>query len=148
MVDLINNPPHYTQSQIQPLFIYEDWKLDFCLGNALKYIARYQYKGTPTQDLQKACFYIERYLRNLQLYSTSYDNFCFFVDRQLRKFSTTIYTASQVIDSWNTLPVAFHYFIHTLYDISKGKLSKQDQKAHLTSALTQIKCFMRSVFDA
>lgn len=41
--------------------------LDFLncnVGLALKYVWRYQDKGTPLQDLQKARFYLRRHLRN------------------------------------------------------------------------------------
>ena len=34
----------------------------FLLGNAFKYLFRYQDKGSPVLDLQKARFYLERFL--------------------------------------------------------------------------------------
>lgn len=33
--------------------------LDFCQGNAIKYIMRYDKKGSPLQDLEKAKHYID-----------------------------------------------------------------------------------------
>lgn len=58
--DLINNPPHYTDSEIQPLDFIVSHKFSFLEGNVIKYVSRYKLKGTPTQDLQKAQFYLNR----------------------------------------------------------------------------------------
>lgn len=57
--DLINHPPHYNHGKIQPIDVIEDWKLGFHLGNALKYLARADHKGTA-QDLEKAAWYLNR----------------------------------------------------------------------------------------
>jgi ribosomal protein S2 len=38
----------------------EDWDLGFHAGSALKYIARYRYKGTPVLDLRKAAQFLTR----------------------------------------------------------------------------------------
>lgn len=58
--DLINHPPHYTHSSIEPIDVIESWGLGFHLGNALKYIARAGHKDDLVRDLQKARWYIER----------------------------------------------------------------------------------------
>ena len=55
-------PKHYTQNKIQPIEVIEDWKLDFRLANAIKYIGRHPFKGTPKQDLEKAIWYINRFI--------------------------------------------------------------------------------------
>jgi len=63
--DLINNPPHYDCEsvivKIEPIELCE--QCGFLMGNALKYIFRYQNKGKPLEDLQKARFYLERWLQ-------------------------------------------------------------------------------------
>lgn len=64
--DLINNPPHYTMHDIEPLDVIESWKLGFHLGNCVKYIARCEYKGTKLQDLKKARFYLDRYIKEME----------------------------------------------------------------------------------
>jgi hypothetical protein len=48
--------------------VIEAWDLDFCLGNAVKYIARQGRKGTDTagQDLRKAMWYIDRYIQRVE----------------------------------------------------------------------------------
>jgi hypothetical protein len=58
-VDLVNHPPHYTshKSGVECIAITEH--MNFCLGNALKYIWRADLKN-GTQDLEKAAWYIAR----------------------------------------------------------------------------------------
>ncbi len=61
------DPPHsehYKQLQPEPIEVIEAWGLDFHLGNAVKYIARSPYKGTPIQDLEKAVWYLQRKIEN------------------------------------------------------------------------------------
>ena len=43
----------------EPKDVIYDWGLDFNCGSAVKYIARYQRKGNPIQDLKKAIQYLE-----------------------------------------------------------------------------------------
>jgi hypothetical protein len=58
--DPVNHPPHYLthRSGIECIQITEH--LNFCLGNALKYIWRADEKGDAINDLSKAAWYIER----------------------------------------------------------------------------------------
>lgn len=60
MSDLINHPPHYTASAIEPIDVIEAWQLGFHLGNTVKYIARAEHKGSTLQDLEKAAWYLNR----------------------------------------------------------------------------------------
>lgn len=57
------NPSHYQGDSVM-LFI-EQFKLNFCLGNAVKYIARHEHKG-KLEDLKKARWYLEREIANLE----------------------------------------------------------------------------------
>jgi len=59
MNDEVNHPDHYTthQSGIECIQVAEH--MNFCLGNAIKYIWRADLKN-GTQDLQKAKWYLER----------------------------------------------------------------------------------------
>lgn len=59
-VDLVNHPPHYTShpSGIECIQIAEH--MNFCLGNALKYIWRAGLKGNELEDLEKAIWYLDR----------------------------------------------------------------------------------------
>lgn len=58
--DLINHPPHYSNhpSGVECITITE--YMNFCLGNAIKYIWRADLKGNDIQDLEKARWYIDR----------------------------------------------------------------------------------------
>lgn len=54
------HPKHYNTGRIEVIEAIEAWGLGFCLGNAVKYIARADHKGKPVEDLEKAKWYIER----------------------------------------------------------------------------------------
>ena len=63
---MVNHPPHYTQhpSGVECIQITEH--LNFCLGNAIKYIWRAGLKSEDAvEDLKKARFYIEREIKRL-----------------------------------------------------------------------------------
>lgn len=60
--DTINWPKHYNSGNIQPIDVIEDWGLDFRLANAVKYIARHKHKGSAKKDLEKAVWYLQRYI--------------------------------------------------------------------------------------
>ena len=65
--DNVNRPSHYTEGRrFETIEVIEDWDLDFCLGNAVKYISRAGRKDDVTQDLRKAIWYIERRISQLQ----------------------------------------------------------------------------------
>lgn len=59
----VNSPKHYNVGKIEVIEAIEEWKLNFNLGNAIKYIARCEHKENKKQDLEKAKWYIERELR-------------------------------------------------------------------------------------
>lgn len=65
-VDLINKPPHYTFSSIEVMDVIEDWKLNYHLGNVVKYLARAGKKGSFIMDLRKACWYLTRYVEKYE----------------------------------------------------------------------------------
>ena len=62
--DNINHPAHYTIGKIEVIDYLQD-KMPpelfegFCVGNALKYISRYRYKG-GLEDMKKAQWYLNR----------------------------------------------------------------------------------------
>lgn len=62
--DPVNHPSHYTDGKIEVIDFIEDKKLGFHLGNAVKYISRAGKKdlNKEIEDLQKAVWYIERYI--------------------------------------------------------------------------------------
>lgn len=54
----VDHPAHYTQGKHEVIELTE--RLDFCLGNAAKYILRAPYKGSELRDLKKARWYLTR----------------------------------------------------------------------------------------
>ena len=66
MSDNVNHPDHYNFGKIEVIEAITDWNLDFCLGNAVKYIARagHKDKDKKLEDLSKAIWYIQYYINN------------------------------------------------------------------------------------
>ncbi len=66
--DLVNRPHHYTShpSGVECITITEH--LNFCLGNAVKYIWRCGVKESadPIEDLKKAVWYLNREISRLE----------------------------------------------------------------------------------
>ena len=62
--DNINHPSHYTYGKIECIDFIMDKNLDFCRGNAIKYIIRAGRKeGSPWyEDIEKAIKYLEMYM--------------------------------------------------------------------------------------
>lgn len=60
MKDNVNHPTHYTGRNIGYECIDLTQYQTFCAGNAIKYLWRYQDKGTPLEDLEKARWYAYR----------------------------------------------------------------------------------------
>ena len=64
-VDEVNHPPHYNNGKVECIeaieasMSKEEYK-GYLKGNALKYLWRYNYKGKPQQDLQKAQWYLNK----------------------------------------------------------------------------------------
>ena len=59
-------PTHYNSTAITALQVIDDWKLNFYLGNVVKYIARNELKGNQLQDLKKASQYLDLYIKKLE----------------------------------------------------------------------------------
>ena len=65
----VAHPSHYNQGKIEVIEYIEDQHLDFCLGNAIKYISRagkkqdyegQDQKNKTIEDLNKAIWYLNR----------------------------------------------------------------------------------------
>jgi hypothetical protein len=64
--DNVNKPKHYNQGKLEVIEIIEDQKLDYHLGNVVKYVLRSRYKGKELEDLKKARWYLSRKIENLE----------------------------------------------------------------------------------
>lgn len=58
--DMVNHPPHYKVGGIETIDFIEAKKLNYNLGNVVKYITRADHKGSRKQDLAKALWYLKR----------------------------------------------------------------------------------------
>lgn len=63
--DVINHPSHYTRGKIEVIDFIEDQQLPYHLGNVIKYISRAGYKGDKLEDLKKARWYLDRYIKGV-----------------------------------------------------------------------------------
>jgi hypothetical protein len=65
--DPVSHPAHYTShpSKVEAIVICEH--MNFCLGNAIKYLLRAGLKTPdPCEDLRKSIWYIEREILRVQ----------------------------------------------------------------------------------
>ena len=62
MANKVDHPGYYQGGGIETIDIIEAFGLDFCLGNAVKYILRAGKKSPETfgEDLKKAVWYLNR----------------------------------------------------------------------------------------
>lgn len=61
--DVVNNPNHYNTGGVECIEGIEssmthDAFLGYLKGNCMKYLWRYEYKGKPLEDLEKAQWYL------------------------------------------------------------------------------------------
>jgi len=65
--DMVNHPPHYTSHPSGVECIQVTEHMNFCCGNAMKYLWRAGLKGDSLEDLKKARFYIDREIERLSI---------------------------------------------------------------------------------
>jgi hypothetical protein len=58
--DPVNHPAHYKVGGIETIDFIEAKRLNYNMGNAVKYITRADHKGSRKQDLEKAIWYLKR----------------------------------------------------------------------------------------
>ena len=63
--EMINHPSHYNQG-IEAIDYIESHKMNFCIGNVIKYITRAKHKGTELEDLKKSLWYLQREIERLE----------------------------------------------------------------------------------
>lgn len=118
MSEAVNHPKHYTQhpSGVECIQISEH--MNFCLGNALKYIWRADLKDDAIEDLEKANWYLRREIRRrkqepvLQFWSNDGALLC---NREIRGLT-------QRIDGDTAKRYGGHYFIGETITRSAARL--------------------------
>jgi hypothetical protein len=73
MTDLVNHPPHYTAGAVEAIDVIEGAvqagpspMTGYLQGQVLKYVLRMWLKGNPLQDAQKAQWYLNRLINQIQ----------------------------------------------------------------------------------
>ena len=60
--NMVDHPAHYQGKSFEVIDIINDYKLNFEMGNAIKYILRADKKGNKKQDIEKAIWYLNHEL--------------------------------------------------------------------------------------
>jgi|GEM_PF-1830053 len=78
MSDTVNHPAYYVDGNIEVIDFIDDKNLGFCLGNAVKYIARAGKKdpNKTIEDLRKAVWYINHEIEKLEKSPCPYNGEC------------------------------------------------------------------------
>jgi len=69
--DVVNNPDHYNTGAIECIegiqaSMSAEAFAGYLKGNCMKYLWRYDYKGKPVEDLQKAQWYLARLTEEIE----------------------------------------------------------------------------------
>jgi len=64
--DPVNRPAHYTAGGIETIDFIEAKKLNYNIGNVVKYLTRADHKGNKLEDLRKAQWYLTREINTLK----------------------------------------------------------------------------------
>jgi len=63
--EMVDHPDHYQSNKFEVIDIIEDFDLGFHLGNVIKYVLRAGKKDAVKQELEKARWYLDRYIEKL-----------------------------------------------------------------------------------
>jgi len=63
--DPVNHPAHYKVGGIETIDFIEAKKLNYNLGNVVKYVSRADHKGERLENLEKARWYLDREIGSL-----------------------------------------------------------------------------------
>lgn len=68
IVNNVNHPSHYNQGNVECIDALDacGFGLDFCVGNAIKYLWRFKDKDKPVEDLKKALWYLTHALSKIE----------------------------------------------------------------------------------
>ena len=68
-MEMVNHPNHYggENNPYEAIKVIDAWELDFCLGNAVKYISRAGKKdpAKELEDLKKAVWYLNHRIQQI-----------------------------------------------------------------------------------
>jgi hypothetical protein len=64
--DAVNHPAHYKVGGIETIDFIEAKKLNYNIGNVVKYLTRADHKGNKLEDLRKAQWYLTREINSMK----------------------------------------------------------------------------------
>lgn len=104
----IDHPEYYKSGGVEVIDVIEDWKLDFCLGNAIKYIARAGKKSDDVRtDLEKAAWYIKRHWDGMANRDT----------KPIPSQKNTDYGLEEVCEAWGITDDTLFFVMENLYSL-------------------------------
>lgn len=66
-MEKVNHPQHYGGDTVyEAIKVIDAWKLNFNLGNAVKYISRVGKKGDTIENLEKSIWYLKHEIETIQ----------------------------------------------------------------------------------
>ena len=126
----VDHPSHYNKGKIEVIEVIKNWKLDFCLGNSVKYIYRSNWKGTPTEDLRKAIWYLTYFKNNyIHIFNNALDPM----------FISTEYWIQSVLDDWKMSDLLEAAIINIYF----YKLGGRDMKT-IEEAISHLEEYLKS----
>ena len=123
----IDHPKYYKAGGIEAIDVIEDWKLDFCLGNAIKYIARAGKKSDDVKtDLEKAAWYIKHHAEGVKAGTIP----------PIPPQENTKYHAEDVCEAWGMCEDNLFLAVANLYDgvVVPGESPLMSQEEYLKVA--------------
>lgn len=63
MNDPVNHPDHYNTADLEPVDVTELFNVNAHVSHALKYILRAPHKGNERRDIEKAIWWLQRWLK-------------------------------------------------------------------------------------
>lgn len=64
--DPVDHPHYYNKGSIEVIDFIIDQDMPYLTATAMKYLCRYRWKGEPIQDLNKAVWYLQRQIDELE----------------------------------------------------------------------------------
>ena len=123
----IDHPEYYRAGGIEAIDVIEDWKLDFCLGNAIKYIARAGKKSDDIKtDLEKAAWYIKRHWDGVKSGHI----------KPIPEQTHTKYHMEDVCEAWGITDDTLFFVMESLYSLAVP--NKDDDYSAYESSLKMV----------
>lgn len=130
----IDHPEYYKAGGIEAIDVIEDWKLDFCLGNAIKYIARAGKKSDDARtDFKKAAWYIKRHrdgVKNGHI-------------KPIPEQTHTKYHMEDVCEAWDITDDTLFFVMENLYSLAvPNKHDDSTYESSVESAYAQLNSYI------